>query len=133
MINLAALSRAGRDFGGGADSFRTPRRGGGLSPALRHHVGIAAGIDGETAVAFRHHDHGGHPVQEIAVMADHQRGAGIIAHHLFQQIESFQIQIVGGFVQHQKIGRQREQLGQQQPRPLAARQNLDRRARLRRA
>ena len=46
-------------------------------------------------------------------MAHHQRGARIIAHHFFQEIQRFQIQIVGGFVQHQEVGRNGEEPGQQ--------------------
>jgi len=88
--------------------------------ALRHHVGIAAGIGQETAIAFRHHDDGRNPVEKIAVMAYRQNRARIIADGFFQKIQRFQIQIVGGLVQHQKIRRHREQLGQKQARPLAA-------------
>ncbi len=50
-------------------------------------------------------------------MAHHQHRAGIIAHRFFQQIERLQIQIVGGLVQHQKIGRQREQLAPEEAAP----------------
>jgi hypothetical protein len=98
---------------------------GGFFPPLRQHVGIAAGIFGEPAIAFRQHQSGGHPVQEIAIMADNQRGARIIGNHLFQQIQGFQVQVVGRFVQHQEVGRRGEHLGQQQPRALATRQHLD--------
>ena len=61
-------------------------------------------------------------------MADDQGGAGIVGDHFFQQVECLQIEIVGGLVQHKKIRRRGEQLGQQQPCPFAARQHLHRRA-----
>ena len=61
-------------------------------------------------------------------MADEDDRARIIRDHLLQKIQSFQIQIVGGFVQHQEVGGLGQRPRQHQPPALAARKNLDRRA-----
>ncbi len=60
-------------------------------------------------------------------MAHHQYGALETEQHLFEQLESFHVEVVGRFVEHQQVGRLTEQLGQQEPCPLASRQRLDRR------
>ncbi len=66
-------------------------------------------------------------------MADQKGGAGIVGDHFLQQVQGLQIEVVGGLVQYQEIGRHGEQLGEQEPRPLAAGKHLDRSARLLRA
>ena len=63
-------------------------------------------------------------------MADDDDRAGIIRDHLLQQVEGFEIEIVGRLVEHQQIRRQRQGAGQQQARALAARQARHGRARL---
>ena len=62
-------------------------------------------------------------------MADQQQRAGIFAQQFFQQLQRFHVQVVGGFVHHQQVGRLCEQLRQQQAVALAAGQAGDRRAR----
>ena len=82
--------------------IRRPARD--VGAALRQHVGIAAGIFDPAAVALRH-DHGvHHPVEEVAVVADQQDRAGIIGQHFLQQVQRFQVEIVGRLVQHQQVG-----------------------------
>ena len=63
-------------------------------------------------------------------MAYHQHRAGVIGQHLLQQVQRFQIEVVGRFVQHQQIGRLGQRLGQHQPAALPARQHAHRRIRL---
>ena len=63
-------------------------------------------------------------------MADHQNRAGIIGDHLLQQIKRFEIKVIGGLVEHQQVGGQRQGAGQHEPSTLAARQARHRRARL---
>ncbi|WP_374139284.1 hypothetical protein [Sphingomonas sp.] len=43
-------------------------------------------------------------IEEIAVMADDQHGPVIIANHFLQQIERFEIEIVGRLVEDQQVG-----------------------------
>ena len=101
-----------------------------IGAALRQHVAIAAGIFGPAAVALRR-DHAAHqPIEEIAVMADQQHGAGIVADHLLEHVERFQVEIVGRLVEHQQVRRLRQRPRQHQAAALAARQFAERRARL---
>ena len=58
-------------------------------------------------------------------MADDQDGALVIADHLLQQVERFQVEIVGRLVEDQQVGFARELAGEQQARALAARQRAD--------
>ena len=48
---------------------------------------------------------------------------------LLEQFQRLDVEIVGRLVEHQDVGRPREEPGQQQPVALAARQRLDRRQR----
>ena len=90
--------------------------------ALGDHVAVAAGVFDEAAVAFRHDDGGGDAIEEVAVVADQQHGAGIIGQHFLEHVEGFEVEIVGRLVEHQKIARPREGPRQQQPSALAARE-----------
>ena len=72
------------------------------SPRCAHHVGVAAGIFDKPPVALRHHDRGHDPVEKIAVVADQKDGAGIVRDHFLQQIERFEIEVVGRLVEHQE-------------------------------
>jgi hypothetical protein len=56
-------------------------------------------------------------------MADEKHRAGIIADHLFQHVERFEIEIIGGLVEHQNVGRLRQRPRQHQPAALAAGEN----------
>ena len=62
-------------------------------------------------------------------MTHHQQRAGEIEQQLLEQVQCFDIQIVGRLIQHQQIERSGKESGKQQTIPLAARQRLDRRAR----
>ena len=66
-------------------------------------------------------------------MADHNDCASIFSQHLLQKIEGFQIEIIGGFIQNQKVGRPCQFPRQNQSRPFAARENRYRCSRLFRA
>jgi hypothetical protein len=55
---------------------------------------------------------------------------GIGGQHLLQEIEGFEIEIVGGLVEDQEVRRLRQRAGEHQPAALAAGQRLHRRARL---
>ncbi|MOA59146.1 hypothetical protein D3C78_1836930 [compost metagenome] len=60
-------------------------------------------------------------VQERAVVADKQHRAGVFLQQFFQKLQRFDVEVVGGFVQHQHVCRAGEQAGQQQARAFAAR------------
>ena len=88
------------DLAAGADfhlaGFHTMRRAG-------HHVGVAAGIFGPLALALGHQNRGCHPVEEVAVVADQQDRTLIVGQHLLQQVERFEIEVIGRLVEHQQI------------------------------
>jgi len=93
-------------------------------------IGIAAGIFGPAAVAFRH-DHAGHQaVEEIAIMADQDHRTRIIADNVFENVERLHVEIVGRLVEHQQIRGPRQCLRQHQPAALAAGELGQGRARL---
>ena len=98
------------------------------APALRQHVAIAAGIFVPRAVAFRHDHRIDHAIEEIAVMADQDHRAGIIAERLFQHVERFKIEVVGRLVEHQQIRRFRQRTRQHHAAALAAGERAQRRA-----
>lgn len=54
-------------------------------------------------------------VDKSPVVADQQEGPLEADHELFEQLDGFQLEIVGGLVQHQYTGRLGEELGQQEP------------------
>ena len=128
-LRRQARRPARRRFAGfGGSGLRRSR--GKIGAALRQHVGVAAGIFGPAAVAFRR-DHAAHQaVEEIAVVADQQHGAGIVAEHVLEHVERFQVEIVGRLVEHQQVRRLGERLRQHQAAALAAGQLAERRARL---
>jgi len=55
-----------------------------------------------------------------------QHRARVVLHEILQQLERFQVEIIGRFVQHQQIGRLREQAREQQPVALPSAERLDR-------
>ena len=64
-------------------------------------------------------------------MADQKNRARIVTKQILQQIQCLDIEIIGRFVQDQKIAFARHDFGKHQPRPLAPREGAHRRARLR--
>src|SRR5690554_3056920 len=103
-------------------------RGPGLRP-LPEPVAVAANVFANVALALHHQGRGHDVVEEVAVVADQQQGALVVGQQLFEKLQSFHIEVVGGLVHHQQVGRLREQLGQQQAVALATRKPGDRRAR----
>ena len=55
-------------------------------------------------------------------MADEEHGAGIIGDQLLEEIQRLHVEIVGRLVEDEEVRRRRQRLGQEQARPLAARQ-----------
>ena len=97
---------------------------------MRQGIGIAPGADGDTAIALHHQRGGGNPVDEIAVMADQQHGAVKIIEQFLQQVERFDIEIIGRLIENEQVCRLRHQTGEQQARLLPARKRGDRAAHL---
>src|SRR3954471_16201305 len=101
-----------------------------VGAALGQHVGIAAGIFEPASVALGH-DHGRHhAVEKIAIVADQDHGALVVAEHFLEDVEGLQVKVVGRLVQHQEVGGFCQRACQHQPAALAARQHLERRAHL---
>ena len=125
---LGAASPAPRIFRAAPSLPSLHRLRGHAFAALRHHVGVAAGIDVPAPVALRHHDGRHGAVEEIAVVRHQQHRAGIVVDHLFQQIERFEIEIVGRLVEHQQVRRFGQRARQREPAALAAGQRRDRRS-----
>src|SRR4051812_24888790 len=101
-----------------------------VGAALGQHVGIAAGIFEPASVTLGH-DHGRHhAVEKIAIVADQDHGALVVAEHFLEDVEGLEVEVVGRLVQHQEVGRFRQRACQHQPAALAARQHLQRRAHL---
>jgi hypothetical protein len=61
-------------------------------------------------------------------VAHQQQRAGIALQRVFEQLQRFDVEIVGRLVEHQQVGRPREQPRQQQTVALAAREARHRRA-----
>ena len=79
-------------------------------------VGKAAGM----AAPIQPQHRGCHAVQQVAVVGYQNQRAGKIEQVFFQNLQRGNVQIVGGLVQQQHVGRLQHQLGNQHPRPLAA-------------
>ena len=62
-----------------------------------------------------------HIVEEIAVVRDHQHGAGIFLEMVFEPFDGFSIQMVGRLVQEQDRGFLDQQAGQRNAALLTAR------------
>ena len=91
--------------------------------------GEITGIIGFIAIqlsAVHFHDAVAHPLQEIAVVGDHDEAAPEGAQIIFQPYNTFAVQMVGGFVQQQKLRRAQQGRGQSRPLALSARQRSHR-------
>ena len=83
-------------------------------------VGIVALEPLHMAVALEGEDVGGDPVQEPAVVADDQHGAGKGEQRLLQRAQGLDIEVVGRLVQQQQVGAGLEHLGEMDSVALAA-------------
>ncbi len=72
------------------------------------------------------HRHLGDGIQEFAVMADHHHGARVALEPGFQPDQGVQVQVVGGFVEQQQVGRAHQRARQLQAHAPAAREAVDR-------
>ena len=65
---------------------------------------LVAALPGAQVAAIQLGDAGGHVLQEAAVVGDQHDGTAKLAQLLLQPFDGGNIQVVGGFVQEQKIG-----------------------------
>ena len=68
-----------------------------------------------------------HVIQKRAVVAHQQQRAGVALQRVFQQLQRFDVEVVGGFVQHQQVGGLCKQACQQQAIAFAAGEHFHRR------
>ena len=59
-------------------------------------------------------------VEQVAVMADHDHGARIVGQMVFQPQRAFEVEVVGGLVEQQKVGRREQRRRQRHPHAPAA-------------
>jgi hypothetical protein len=88
-------------------------------------LAVVAAVAGQLGVVDVQR-HVGDRVQEFAVVADDDHRAGIALQPAFQPDQGVQVQVVGGFVQQQQVGRAHQRAGQLQAHAPAARKAVDR-------
>lgn len=94
--------------------------GGGFWFSLGDPVVVAAGVFFDEAVAFEDEGSGGDVVDEFAVVTDEQDGAVVVEEEFFEEFKSFEVEIVGGFVEEEDIGGLGEHFGQEESVSFAA-------------
>ena len=93
--------------------------------AFCHPVGIATGDDIDLARTIEAKRQSHRPVEKVAVMADDQHGAVIIGNDLLQEVERFQIEVIGWLVEYQQISFTCKFARKQYPRTLPTREGRD--------
>jgi hypothetical protein len=87
---------------------------------LREPVAVAARVLAPHAVAFGHQRLRDDVVEERAVVAHQQQRARVRLQRLLQELERFDIEVVGRLVEHEQVGGPGEQPREQQAIALAA-------------
>ena len=72
-------------------------------------------------VFFEREDHGGHPVEEVAVVTNDERSRLALDEHLFECGEGRHVEVVGGLVEHQYVRRDQQHLRERSSGPLTTR------------
>jgi hypothetical protein len=80
-----------------------------LRRALLFEIAVIAGVERRLAV-LEMDDAVGNPIQEVAIVRDHQQRALIVEQPLFEPEHRVQIEVVGGLVEKQQIGAAHERL-----------------------
>ena len=78
----------------------------------------------DVAVAGKHHQAGDGVVHELTVVAYQQHRAFEFDQDIFQQLQGFDVQIIGGFVQNQHVSRLTEDFCQNCPILFSATERL---------
>ena len=93
--------------------------------SLTYPVFVAAGKFHPASVGSKIVDRSEHlrddAVEKAAVVAHQNHGAGVVFKRLFKEFERIDVQIVGGFVEHQKVGGQSKKTREQEAIALTAR------------
>jgi hypothetical protein len=87
--------------------------------ALADVIRVPADVLGHAAVAFERERARHDAIEEDAVVADEQDGAVEIGDQLLQQFQRFDVEVVGGLVHDEHVGRLREQAREHQAVALA--------------
>ena len=85
----------------------------------QHHVVIAAGISDDRLV-IDIGDMGADAVQEMAIVRDHDQRSLVAQHEILQPVDGFEIEMVRGLVEQQRVGAAEKRLGEQHAHLLAA-------------
>ena len=70
------------------------------------------------------HDRVAHPVEEVAVVGDHEQCAAAALQIAFKVFHSLDVEVVGGLVEYQEVGLEREYLAKGHPLDLSSREFL---------
>src|SRR5215212_8226426 len=85
---------------------------------------IAFEPDG-AAVAFEREDMRRDAIEEPAIVADHDRAAGVIEQRFFERAQRVDVEVVGRLVEQQQVAAGAKQLREMHAIALAARQRAD--------
>ena len=77
--------------------------GGQAFGAGEEEIGVGAGVADEFAPG-EFDDGGGDAVEEVAVVGDEEAGAGVARQEDFEPLDSFGVEVVGGFVEDEEVG-----------------------------
>ena len=130
-VRRSAFVRAGRagTVGAGGGAVRGGAAPfGALSLACIHPVAETARVFAQQPVALERDRLRDDVVQERAVVAHEEQRAGKVLQQRLEQFERVDVEVVGGFVQHQHVRGLREQPGEQKAIALPAGQRGNRRA-----
>ena len=123
VLEVQLLGRSGgRGAGGLARAFGLDFGSGG---ALQEHVAIAAGVFDPLAGAFGVQGAGDDAVEEVAVVAHQEDGARVFGKHVLQEIEGFEVEVVGGFVEDEEVAGPCHGAGKKEAAAFAAGEDAD--------
>ncbi len=77
-----------------------------------HHVVVTAGVSDDGLVVDVG-DMGADAVQKMAVVRDHDQHAVVVVQKALQPVNGFEVEVVGGFVEQQRLRMAEQRLGQQ--------------------
>ena len=86
---------------------------------LQHHVVVAA-VVGDDGLVVDVGDVGADVVEEVPVVRDGDDGAVVAVEEVLEPVDGFEVEVVGGLVEQQRLGVAEERLGEQDADLLAA-------------
>jgi hypothetical protein len=75
-----------------------------------HHVVVAAGVDDDSFV-IDVGGVGGDGVEEVTIVGDADEGAVVVLEEVLEPVDGFEIEVVGGLVEEERLGLAEEGLG----------------------